>query len=328
MSLSASPHWLSDQHVIISGAGISGCCFALSLHQACQQQHINPPKISIYERDAELDTNFYSIGIRSDDASGGIQVLQALHIFDTAAQRHHIPDGKNFSVLDGAGNYIFTKQAVPLTENMRLSRYALRKVLIDALPPSIEIHWNSGIVKVEPQSDQKVQCHLADGSVTECNIVVAADGSMSKVRQSIRPDLTPQYNGMIFLFCRTIPGSKLQAPYDDSWGGTIAGDGNFLFVTAPDHDTTLFALGWKAARTSNTFRPGKGTEQQVDDAIEELKQHSTHLGPAFQHMITCVDRKSVWRRNTYEMMPFENVGNVVCIGDANHAMAPTAGNGR
>lgn len=100
-----------------------------------------------------------------------------------------------------------------------------------------------------------------------------------------------------------------------------------VFVTAPDHDTTLFALGWFAPRTTNTYRPGEATEQQVDEAIEELKQHSKHLGPGFRHLIDNLDRKSVWRRNTYEMMPFKNTGNVICIGDANHAMSPTAGNG-
>jgi len=197
-------HWLSQQHIIVSGLGISGTCFVVSLYQACQRHQIQFPKVSVYERDAELDTNFYSIGIRSDKMSGGLQVLQKLGLFEVAAKAHHIRDNKKFSIRTGDGVNIITRESTPLEENLRLSRYALRKMLLDALPEDVDIHWGSAIVKVEPDDASNiVKCHLTDGSVVECNVLVAADGSMSKARQSIHPDLWPQYNGMLFLFCRT-----------------------------------------------------------------------------------------------------------------------------
>ena len=64
---------LSGKRVSISGAGLGGLAFGLSLLKLCKEQGISPPpKVHFFERDATADARAgqgYSLGI----TEGGLQ---------------------------------------------------------------------------------------------------------------------------------------------------------------------------------------------------------------------------------------------------------------
>ena len=66
----------AGKDIAVTGAGLGGLAFGLSLLQLCKEQQVQPlPRIHIFERDASPDARAgfgYTLGVRSD--SGGLQV--------------------------------------------------------------------------------------------------------------------------------------------------------------------------------------------------------------------------------------------------------------
>ncbi|KAF2789458.1 hypothetical protein K505DRAFT_341258 [Melanomma pulvis-pyrius CBS 109.77] len=83
-----TPHFLCGKTIIISGAGIAGLYFAVALHKQWQSLPPGtnpPPTLKIFERDTPdaVDARGgYSLSLRSDSPSHGIQTLQKMGILD------------------------------------------------------------------------------------------------------------------------------------------------------------------------------------------------------------------------------------------------------
>jgi hypothetical protein len=80
------PHFLQDKNIVVAGAGISGLSFAISLHKLWPSISAHPvPQITLYERDPcaiPHDREGYSLSLRSDRHSAGIQTLQKMGMLD------------------------------------------------------------------------------------------------------------------------------------------------------------------------------------------------------------------------------------------------------
>ncbi len=77
-------HPLAGQHIIVAGAGIAGLAFIRGLTRFWPQD-VERPLITVFDRDPRQLPNErgnYSLGLRSDKSSGGLQALQKLGIID------------------------------------------------------------------------------------------------------------------------------------------------------------------------------------------------------------------------------------------------------
>jgi salicylate hydroxylase len=162
---------------------------------------------------------------------------------------------------------------------------------------------------------------FANGAVHEADIVIAADGVRSAVRQALYGEDNPTYTGQMVwrsLLNGTTVGTDMLAPHGHvQWVGPgrhfvtycIRNGGLLNVVTQEDTDT------WVAESWST---PGD---------VDEMRRSFANAEPRMQALLDAITECSKWGLFTRPLT--ENWGrrNVQLIGDAAHAMLPNIGQG-
>lgn len=348
MAESDASHFLSSKTIIISGAGVAGLSLAIALAQQfpVEDVRIRRPKIVIYERDSRDDRigrQGYSLSLRTDSDPGGIQVLGFLGLYDrirsvSVNAEDSQADRGRFNVWDQNLNPILSIGGRPVGPKkllgMRIRRSALQRELADAAAEAgAEIHWSTAIVDAKPDStNNQVQISLSDGNTVLGDILVAADGSSSRIRSLLRPDDGLNYTG-VYLWGgnATFPSrDQIPKPVDRDWGTVLGGSGIGLFVSPVDDKSAL----WSMSRTSPEPKPTLRypiPQDQFYAMIEESTQLSSNFHPIIRELVLATDPSTAIQLNAMDRPPFSHTiathGPVVWIGDANHAVSPFAGNG-
>jgi 2-polyprenyl-6-methoxyphenol hydroxylase-like FAD-dependent oxidoreductase len=108
------------------------------------------------------------------------------------------PEGEQMRLVDRHGQIVF--DAAPPQDgqgNPEIDRGQLRDLLLDSLTPG-SVHWGHRLTRAEPLGAGVHRLHFADGSTTDADLVVGADGAWSKVRRLLS-DATPVYTGVSFV---------------------------------------------------------------------------------------------------------------------------------
>ena len=332
---------LEGKHIIIAGAGIASLAFLNSL-QKLAPSFSNPPRITIYDRDTRKSTpkrEGYSLSLNGADIDGGLIALRDMGLLDTILS-HRLTgrDGKiGFHMFDKDWNSFmgFVPKAyddLPFA-NIRIARRDLRTVLVEAAEKEYHINWGTSCTSAEKLNNGKIRVQLesSDGSeVTqeECDILIAADGASSKVRAAFRPGDTLQYAGVAMIGgIATFPDGNFPKPLDDSWGSLCSGEGVHCFVSLMDSKTLIWAVSqWETERRSKTIAPGQARELK-----EEAKKMGSMIASPFEKLVDATEDSTVFVLPAMDKPAFTHseagLGNVVFMGDSNHAVSPFAGNG-
>jgi 2-polyprenyl-6-methoxyphenol hydroxylase-like FAD-dependent oxidoreductase len=192
----ATPPFLSGKKILIIGGGISGLSFAASLHKllpSISSPTFIAPTLKIYERDtSDLDPTRqgYTLSIRSDSNTGGVQTLQNLGLLDKAVAESvnasQAGMGKEkrgtFCLWDAKWSEIFrvemqAPKGAPV-QSLRIKRNVLRKILVNAvIERGVKIEWEKKVVGVEKLAGGRLKVLFERGGEEECDFLVAADGS-------------------------------------------------------------------------------------------------------------------------------------------------------
>ncbi|EFW14173.1 hypothetical protein D8B26_002454 [Coccidioides posadasii str. Silveira] len=338
------PLLLSGKKVAVVGAGISCLAFVKSLQKQWPQGQPFP-EIIIYERDAQdaVGREGYSISIRGDALSGGMQALEKMGLLDhalnaslTGSQR---PEERgSFGVWDPDWNRLLEVGRPKCDTNqvelgMRIARDSLRRVLLDSVleSNSPDIRWSTQCVKVE-KVDGKVQLHLNDGKTDVCDLVIACDGANSKIRECLRPDDKLSYAGAVMIIgTARFPEGQVPAPANKDWGLVLGGkNGVGLFVSPIDSSSAVWSLSYMAPEPRERINPPMPKEQ-LDNLIQEVLDRGTSFTEPFQTLVRATDPSTLRLFNAMDKQPFQHSHctdvPVIFIGDSNHAMSPFAGNG-
>lgn len=323
----------SGKRIIIVGAGIAGLSFALSLRK--QWPHDSPPpNITIYERESKdtVGREGYSLSIRSDALSGGIQVLQnldlldRLHPFSTSATSSR-PGSFNLWTTDWENLLkISNSDESNQPSGMRIARSVLRRVLIDAVSTSDQIIWDRPCSRIE-EADGKTRVHFSTGDPDECDILVVADGASSRIRTQLRPTDTLEFTGVVCISgTSSFPEHRIPYPVDADWGGVLGGGGVGLFVSPIDSSKALWSLSYYSDEPRERLNfPLSG--DKIEGILHEAVERGQHFQQPFQDLVVATDPSTLMVLNAMDKQPFPHSGAVVFIGDANHAVSPFAGNG-
>jgi 2-polyprenyl-6-methoxyphenol hydroxylase-like FAD-dependent oxidoreductase len=286
-------------HAEVAGAGIAGLAAAAALAQRGWS-------VTVHERDPEIRAFGAGIFIYEN----GLRVLEALGALDAAMEgalpihRRETRDGRNRLVGEVRIDQRRTGRVVTI-ERQRLLN-ALRGAAEYA---GAEIRTSSAAVG----ADEEGRLHFADGSARRCDLVVAADGVHSRVRDSLglvrsRKKLS---EGGIRLLVEARPGDF--APDDlvsyEHWSGTRR------IVHVPcGPDRIYIALG-ALVRDAEAI------------AIPVRKPVWIASFPQLAPLIERIDSAGRWDRFEIIKLKRWSRGKVAVIGDAAHAQPPNLGQG-
>ncbi len=175
----------SSFHVLIVGGGLGGLCLAQGLRQA-------GISVAVYERDATplIRRQGYRIHIDARGANGLRACLpsQLFELFTATAS----PPGHQITVMNKhlkklrviGSPKVDTTSPAPF--NAGVDRLTLREILLAGLDGIVS--FGKEFSQYEQQADGSVQASFADGTVAQGNVLVAADGVNSRLRQQFLPE--------------------------------------------------------------------------------------------------------------------------------------------
>lgn len=199
---------------------------------------------------------------------------------------------------------------------MLVHRKSILEALLAPLPPDC-VHGNAELRSIT-QTENKVTACFQDGRQWEGDVLVGADGILSKVRQAV------------------VPGVELCYLGDLVWRGIVADD-----TFCPDGNFIVYTRG--RGIYANFFDIGGGlthwgffTEKERPEAGALLPQNTAipakelaKLPDAPRAVIEATPPEQIVSRYSYDINPLPRLhdGRVVLIGDAAHAKSPTRARG-
>ena len=310
------------KHVVIVGAGLSGLSLALAL------QKVGIP-CSIYEARSES----YSIGGGITVSPNGLRILDRLGVYPKVKQR-----GFHFETLafkNEAGEttdvYYFGSEKLYGYQAFRITR----QLMIDEMKrmlseQGIQVHHNMCFSQIVSETPEQVEIKFADGSTASASILIGSDGIYSSVRKYVVRSADPVYSG-ITAINGVIPRSRMRIPEGYHLPATVMAEpGAFLLVPQePDGLELLIGAqrrfpdrdkeGWKKLRDNKQELLNMLRESQQDwpDIVQSVLEEAP------------VEKMGIWPfYGIPKLEKWASTSNrVIIVGDAAHAIPPTAGQG-
>lgn len=307
---------MNPRKILVIGGGIGGLAVALFLQRAGMEAEV-------YEaQPAPDDTGGYFLNV----ASNGLHVLKTLGLEQAvAAEGFPVPhmimwggSGKRLGEVrngaaPGQGEVSVVVRRGSL--NCRLREEAQRN--------GITITWGKQLIGIDVTPDQRVTAHFADGAAAQGDCLISSEGIHSRTRQIINPTaLKPVYTGLIS--CGGFAHSTVLAPTPNTQ--------HFIFGKRAFFGYFVKASGevWWFSNIAYAGEPRRSELAAVPHAV--WQQRLLDLYSDDQPWINDLIRATPGEIGMYPIYDVPTTPNwyqgpVVLMGDAVHAMSPSAGQG-
>lgn len=310
-------------HVLIIGAGVVGTTLAQALRK------YNIP-FTVFERDVSATSRGQGWGITIHWALPSLDICLPTHIREKLSDIQVDPEqGK----VD-QGNFLFinlqtgvVESKVPPNKRLRIKREGLRKLLSEDIP----VQWNKKLVNFET-TDNGVTAFFEDGTTASGSIIIGAEGSRSRTREIVCPDMyqlqplpirssglavqfTPEqaaplraYDPLLFQGMHPVTEAFL-------WFSTI--DTPQTNATGGDYYTIQLIISWRPA-------PGEEAPRNSAERLKKMKQQAAEFAEPFRSAIMAVPEGTEVtdvRLADWPCLEWDNLrGRATLVGDAAHAM--------
>ncbi|OXM50953.1 FAD-dependent oxidoreductase [Amycolatopsis alba] len=297
--------------ILIAGGGIAGTITAIALHETGHEPVIH----EAHDRTAEGVGAFLTLAVNGLDALAplGLKSLVKDLGFDTPRMKMYLGNGRELA------DFALGGQLEDGTVSQTVLRSDLYVALRDeAVRRGIEVRYGKRLADARESGDS-VRATFEDGSSSEGDLLIGADGLRSRVREIIDPRApSPRYVPLL-----NTGGLAEGLRLDDEPGVMHMTFGKRLFfahVVHPDGGVWWFA---NVPRKHDPSQAELAT-MTSEDLIRQLASDRT---PAVEIVRATRKVYRPWATYDFPSVPTWRTDRMVIIGDAAHATSPAAGQG-
>jgi len=345
----------TSPHVIVIGAGTGGMCLAHGLKRA-------GISVAVYEADRTRRDGLYGYRVGIDpDGSRALSACLPPELYDTfvatcarGPRFFNILTERNAEVL----SLDLPPDDDPIDSEKSVSRMTLRQVLLTGLDEIV--HFDKRFTHYEQHDDCRVTAFFADGTSATGDVLVAADGTGSRVRRQYLPHAELVEAGVISVAAkvpvtehtRTLISPKVFeglslvfAPHGffnifhvmefkwDQEGRAkqgIGGNDKELIDRWPGmlYDNTRDYINWGFAAASTKY-PTDVMRLRGADLVDVVLEMTPNWHPNYRELFTLTDTTTCFPINIMTSRPIRQweTTQITLIGDAIHTMTPGRGIG-
>ncbi|SDU93714.1 2-polyprenyl-6-methoxyphenol hydroxylase [Microlunatus sagamiharensis] len=302
--------------VLVAGGGVAGEAVAYWLARGGHE-------VVVVERFPALRASGAQVDLRGQ----GIEAVRRMGLLEQV--RAARVDEPGVAFVDARGRRWGTVMAntsgqgrQTLTSEYEIMRGDLVRILHAAVEGDVEHVFDAAVTGFE-QDEERVVARFADGSSGEFDLMVAADGQGSRIRQALLPEGEDPYRRFgLHLGYWFVPRIATDGPVRDTY---VAPGGRMImrrshhpdwtqayFILREDSDEAR-AVHRAPLEVQQAFWAGRfaGAGWQADRFVEGMR-----TSPGFYSSEALQVRTSTWSR-----------GRVVLLGDAAHCASPYSGMG-
>ncbi|CAI3117715.1 TPA: FAD-dependent urate hydroxylase HpxO [Acinetobacter baumannii] len=296
-------------NVVIIGAGMGGLTTGIALKKFGHQ-------VRIFEQTEKI----LPVGAAISLWSNGVKCLNYLGLTEKIAKLGGQMD--DLAYVDGLTGDVMTQFSLrPLIEEVGqrpypVARADLQNMLMDEFGRD-QIYLGKKMVSLEDKADY-VEVHFADGSSTQADLLIGADGTHSMTRAYVLGQQVQRryagyvnWNGLVEISEDLAPAQQWTTYVGEGKRASLmpVADGRFYFFL----DVPLPA----------------GLENNRDEYKKLLKLYFADWCQPVQQLIERLDPQKTNRVEIHDIEPFTQFykGRVVILGDAAHSTTPDIGQG-
>lgn len=308
-----------SRKAIIIGAGIAGPVAAILLKRAGIEAQL-----------FEAWPSSTGIGGGLQIAPNGMHVLAEIGLKEEMISRGSVAESFDFYSQSGArlGSINRNMEQRFGEPAVNIRRSTLNEMLLaKANAEGIRVAFEKRLVRVEDRADQPIIAHFADGSSTEADFLIGADGVHSAVRAHVVPDGPKPFDTRLIGFGGFVARSVIEKAGIGQRVETTFGRSGFFGCGLCGPDPGQSAMWWSTQPAPVGFDAATFRAMSQD----ALKRHLQHFHAGWHdpipQILDMAEDIGVTATLDVATLPTWSRKRTLLIGDAAHATSPHAGQG-
>ena len=298
--------------IAIVGGGLAGLAAANGMKMAGIEA-------TVFEAAPQLG----EIGASVNCSPQAVKALIAVGVGEHIARVGHKSPGPYTRNMN-TGEYLQHTDRLAMAEKYGAPYYSFHRAdLVDALAAGLDsstIRLGHRLKSIEPLADRTIM-HFENGETVEAEYLIAADGVRSVVRKALYGDDNPTYTGQMSF------RALLRA--EDAPADTVEPVGHTQWVGPGRHLIAYYIRQGKYLNIVSQVDTDEWVEEgwAIKGDPDEMRRSFPNPEPRLAKLLDAVKECSKWGLFAREINNNWGHGRIQLIGDAAHAMLPSAGQG-